>query len=90
MRPPRCPGRRPPDGRLGGDLLQDGRKRVVDADVIVIVGLSCDGEEGRCSGGEGQCEGGGRHGSGMGEERVVSGWFLVVRWEILVITYIRC
>ncbi len=29
-----------------GDHLQDGRKRVVDADKIVVVGLSCDGEEG--------------------------------------------
>ena len=73
-------------GAVVGDLLQDGRKRVVDANKVVVVGLSCDGEEGRCGGGKGQCEGGGRHGSGMGEERVASGWFLVARWEILVIT----
>ena len=73
-------------GAVVGDHLQDGRKRIVDADEIVVVGLARDGEEGRCSGGEGQSEGGGRHGSGMGEERVVSGRFLVVRWEILVIT----
>ena len=84
-------GDEPPEvlGALGavvGDLLQDGRKHVVDADKIVVVGLSCDGEEGRCGGGEGQCKGGGRHGSAMGEERVASGWFLVVRWDILVIT----
>jgi hypothetical protein len=65
-----------------GDHLQDGRKRVVDADKIVVVGLSCDGEEGRRSGGEGQSEGGGSHGSVMGEEGAVFGGFLVVRWEI--------
>ncbi len=44
-------GDEPPEvlGALGavvGDHLQDGRKRVVDADKIVVVGLSCDGEEG--------------------------------------------
>ncbi len=73
-------------GAVVGDLLQDGRKRVVDADEVVVVGLSCNGEEGRCGGGEGQCEDGGRHGSEMGEYGWLLGGFLVARWEISVIT----
>ncbi len=40
-------------GAIVGDFEEDGREPVVDANVIVIGGLSCDGEEGRCGGSEG-------------------------------------
>ena len=34
-------------------LEEDGREGIVDANEIVLGGLSCDGEEGRCGGSEG-------------------------------------
>ena len=40
-------------GVIVHDLEEDGRKRVVDANEIVVGGLSCDGEEGQCGGSEG-------------------------------------
>ena len=40
-------------GAIVRDLEEDGRKRVVDANKIVVGGLACDGEEGRCGGSEG-------------------------------------
>ncbi len=40
-------------GTIVRDLEEDGRERVVDANEIVVGGLSCDGEEGRCGGSEG-------------------------------------
>jgi hypothetical protein len=40
-------------GAIVRDLEEDGRKRIVDANKIVVCGLSCDGEEGRCGGSEG-------------------------------------
>ena len=51
-------GNEPPEvldavGAIVRDLEEDGRKGVVDADKIVVGGLSCDEEEGRCGGSEG-------------------------------------
>jgi hypothetical protein len=40
-------------GAIVGDFEEDGHEPVVDANMIVIGGLSCDGEEGRCGGSEG-------------------------------------
>ena len=40
-------------GAIVRDLDEDGREGVVDANKIVIGGLSCDGEESRCGGSEG-------------------------------------
>ena len=40
-------------GAIVRDLEEDGRERVVDANKIVVGGLSCDGEEGQCGGSEG-------------------------------------
>ena len=40
-------------GAILRDLEEDGRKGVVDANKIVVGGLSCDGEEGRCGSSKG-------------------------------------
>ncbi len=66
-------------GAIVGHLEQDGRERVIDADEIVVGGLSCDGEEGRCGGGEGSARAVGVMVAGWGR----NGWFLVARWENL-------
>ena len=41
------------DGAIVRDLEEDGCECVVDANEIVVGGLSCNGEEGQCGGSEG-------------------------------------
>ena len=55
---PVCIGNEPPEvldavGAIVRDLEKDGREGVVDADEIVVGGLSCNGEEGQCGGSKG-------------------------------------
>ncbi len=40
-------------GAMVHDLEEDGREGIIDANKIVVGGLSCDGEEGRCGSSEG-------------------------------------
>jgi hypothetical protein len=51
-------GNEPPEvldavGAIVRDLEEDGREGVVDANKVVVSGLSCNGEEGQCGGSEG-------------------------------------
>ena len=53
-------------GAIVRDLEEGGHKGVIDANKIVVSGLSYNREEGQCGGSEGYGKGGGCHGSGMG------------------------